>query len=192
MNRRLLLIDGNRSCVLLLSVILILLQGGFSMTRDAKELRMAAARFWPKVAIGQPDECWEWRSPPTWGGYGMFKFRGKDHGAHRISWILTVGEIPEGEGYHGTCVLHSCDNPPCVNPRHLFLGSHQINMDDREAKGRGNRPKKATNLKLTEADVLEIRRMAASGIRQTDIAKRFELERGHVSRIVNRKMWDWV
>lgn len=192
MNRRLLLVDGNRSCILLLSLLLVSLQGGAAVAVSDKERRFSASRFWPKVAITEPDACWEWRGNRTWGGYGMFKLQGRDQGAHRAAWILTVGEIPEGDGYHGICVLHVCDNRACVNPRHLLLGTHQDNMDDREQKSRGNRPKKATNLKLTEADVLEIRRLAADGARQVDIAKRFAIDRGRVSKIVNRKMWDWV
>lgn len=87
-------------------------------------------RFWPKV--DKSENCWLWRGSRQTHGYGTFYYQGTMHLSHRISWILTYGEIPTG-----LCVLHKCDNPPCVNPQHLFLGTHVDNMIDRERKGRG-------------------------------------------------------
>jgi hypothetical protein len=76
--------------------------------------------------------CMEWLGTRAFYGYGKTMFRGKTTTAHRKVWTLTYGEIPEG-----MCVLHKCDNPPCCNPDHLFLGTHADNARDREAKGRG-------------------------------------------------------
>jgi hypothetical protein len=90
-------------------------------------------RFWKFVAPMTDDRgCWEWAGALV-NGYGSF-----DHKkAHRVSWEMHFGPIPKSTGAHGTCVLHRCDNPSCVNPRHLFLGSNRDNAIDRERKGRG-------------------------------------------------------
>lgn len=96
-----------------------------------------AERFWEKVDKRGPDDCWEWRNP-SHTGYATFCTDATTTVAvHRFSWELENGPIPEGDGYHGTCVCHRCDNPSCVNPAHLFLGSHQDNMRDMNEKGRG-------------------------------------------------------
>lgn len=88
------------------------------------------ARFWTKVAV--TDYCWEWSANRCQDGYGMFKLNGKDVKASRVAYAIVNGEIPAD--LH---VLHKCDNPCCVNPDHLFTGTHQDNMLDRQRKGRG-------------------------------------------------------
>lgn len=90
-----------------------------------------AERFWLKVQMGSPDECWPWRGFCNRGGYGQFGEDGKLTTAHRVAWRLTFGD--PGKYF----VLHTCDNPPCVNPFHLFLGNQKTNMEDMVAKGRG-------------------------------------------------------
>jgi hypothetical protein len=87
-------------------------------------------RFWAKVAVGPG--CWEWTAGTQYG-YGRFVLGGRTFKAHRLSYEISVGVIPDG-----LKVLHHCDNPPCVNPAHLFVGTHADNVRDREAKGRGN------------------------------------------------------
>lgn len=94
-------------------------------------------RFWSKVR--KTDTCWLWTASKQNKGYGQFMFQGRPHPAHRVSWMLTHGAMPE------LCVLHRCDNPPCVNPDHLFLGTKADNNADMAAKGRHwaqNKPRK--------------------------------------------------
>lgn len=117
------------------------------------------ARFWAKVDRRGADECWEWRGWRKRGGYGAFFFpvrlaRRRYGSAHRLSWALAHGDAP-GD----ICVLHRCDNPPCVNPAHLFLGTLADNNRDKEAKGRGARGERLSP--HSDATVREIRRLAA-------------------------------
>lgn len=92
-------------------------------------------RFWAKVDKGSDAECWEWTASRNSYGYGQLAVvlpSGKrPRLAHRLSWELHVGPIPEG-----MCILHRCDNPPCVNPSHLFIGTKADNYRDMRAKGR--------------------------------------------------------
>jgi hypothetical protein len=95
-------------------------------------------RFWAKVVRAEPDDCWLWTGC-TVHGYGQIGSGGAGAPmvlAHRLSWILANGAIPEGTGHLGMCVLHKCDVRRCVNPAHLFLGSHTDNMRDMARKGR--------------------------------------------------------
>ena len=88
-------------------------------------------RFWARVNKGLPKECWEWKSASVRGGYGQISVNGKRAIASRMSWELHNGKIP-----NGMFVCHHCDNPPCVNPGHLFLGTNFDNALDRTQKGR--------------------------------------------------------
>lgn len=114
-------------------------------------------RFWSKVklplSIGN-NQCWNWQASDNKAGYGTFRFNGKICKAHRVAYELSVGPIPKGLD-----VLHSCDNPPCVNPSHLRPGTHQNNMQDREQRHRGNHAcgERQNLAKLTEDQVRYIR-----------------------------------
>lgn len=95
-------------------------------------------RFWSRVKIGEPDACWEWQAAKNKKGYGNATIKRKPFRSHRIAWALTNGPI-----FGNILVLHKCDNPPCTNPAHLFLGTHDDNMNDmaykdRAAKGEKN------------------------------------------------------
>lgn len=114
-------------------------------------------RFWAKVDRRGPDDCWPWTGSRKPMGYGHFVMLKKDYNAHRLSYELANGPIPAGQH-----VLHRCDNPPCVNPAHLFLGTHTDNMHDMDAKGRKSRGEATRRHKLTAEDVRAIR----AGFRQ--------------------------
>lgn len=98
-----------------------------------------AERFWSKVERIPFHTCWEWTGSLAGTGYGSISWHGRQMRAHRLAWQLTYGPIPKGTGAHGTCVLHRCDNPPCVRPEHLFLGTNHENVLDCIAKGRSRR-----------------------------------------------------
>jgi hypothetical protein len=126
-------------------------------------------------------------------GYGRIRTMGEHgwtyDGAHRVSWELHRGPIPTG-----MWVLHRCDNPPCSNPDHLFLGTHTENMADMAKKGRANTPDSQgeanANAKLTVADVHAIRRLAADPKYTTgDIGELFRVNRNHVLGILKGKAW---
>jgi len=148
-------------------------------------------RFWNKVDIQGPDDCWEWQDYVRPGRYGQFYFERNMHSAHRVSYELTYGPIPEG-----LCVCHHCDNKKCVNPRHLFLGTQKDNSQDMISKGRaihikGERHGKA---KLTEKEVIEIRRLYAleGHMLQKDIAVLFNVSRRTISSIVSQVYWKHI
>lgn len=101
--------------------------------------------FWDNVDISDIDSCWNWKRATSQHGYGRISHKLKY--SHRLAWVKTFGEIPEG--MH---VLHKCDNPLCCNPNHLFLGTHQDNMRDRNKKGR------CAKNTLTIEEVKEIKR----------------------------------
>lgn len=106
----------------------------------------SASRFWSHVEKSASG-CWEWQAyVNSQTGYGQFAVSHREGiSAHRLAWMLVHGPIPKGNGYHGTCVLHRCDNRRCVNPAHLFLGSVADNQRDMVAKGRrrgGRRPRR--------------------------------------------------
>ena len=133
-----------------------------------------------------PSGCWEWQRSLNPKGYGAFCLSCRTISAHRASWIIHKGNIPTG--MH---VLHKCDNPRCVNPSHLMLGTNCDNVRDRVQKGRSARPLGLRNsAKLTPDQVLKIRAMRARGDRNTDIAKTFGVADSTISMIVHGHNWD--
>lgn len=119
----------------------------------AKHSPTREERFWSKVDRSGPNDCWEWTASLNTSGYGQFGTqKGPSDRAHRYSYELENGAIP-----NGLCVLHRCDNRKCVNPAHLFIGTRQDNNADKIKKGRqratGPRPGNAWNSHLTERDV---------------------------------------
>lgn len=148
-------------------------------------------RFWAKVEKGRDGECWGWTGTTSVTGlpYGRLSLPGRESGtvaAHRLSWELHNGAIPEG-----IFVLHQCDNPRCTNPAHIFLGTHADNMADRNAKGRQARQQGIAHgmSTLTPAIVRSIR--AAPGLHR-DVAARFGVHKSHVSQIKRRVLWPHV
>ena len=151
-------------------------------------------RFWNKVSVSSPQECWNWNGTKNEKGYGLFSFLGKMKGAHRVSWILLNGEIELGK-----MVLHSCDNPSCVNPAHLSLGTAKDNTADAIAKNRfpqitatgvnKARGERNGSAKLFLEDVYEIRK---SNLTITGLAKKFRVCRTTIRNIKRRNKWAHV
>lgn len=137
--------------------------------------------FWQYVSPGGPDECWEWQKVLSIYGYGVVRFRNKIFVAHRASWIICYGPIPDG-----MFVCHKCDNRACVNPAHLFVGTHTDNMRDMIAKGRNSAP---PSTRLTHADVDAIRKLKGTGIYQREVAARYGVSQKQISRIWLGKAW---
>jgi hypothetical protein len=145
-------------------------------------------RFWAKVRKG--DGCWEWTAAGS-RGYGVMGLGGQ-YGkrvlAHRFSWELHNGPIPDGLN-----VCHQCDNPPCVRPDHLFLGTHADNVRDLVSKGRNATVRAygeaGGSSKLTNDQVMDIRRQRAAGVRSRVLADRYGISRTNVRLIVIGKSW---
>lgn len=149
------------------------------------------ARFWSKV--DKSGECWVYLYHRAPFGYGMLWVNKHLVPAHRFSWELSNGLIPKG-----LWVLHHCDNPPCVRPDHLFLGTPQDNVHDMIAKGRARyvaRPLKGEanpRAKLTEVQVREIRAHLTAGQRYRDIARQYGVSSGLISHIASGIAWKHV
>lgn len=148
-------------------------------------------RFWTKVLIRGRLQCWLWKPCKGRRIYGQFSAEYKGFGAHVYSLMIRLGRPLR----RGEFSLHKCDEPACVNPRHLFLGDSQENMDDMMRKGRHR-----TSLgqdhgmaKLDEIDVIDLRGMYATGrYSQRKLADIFDISQGGVGLIVLRKRWTHV
>jgi hypothetical protein len=134
-------------------------------------------RFWAKV--GKTESCWLWTGSRLGRGYGMFRHNGKTVKAHRIAWELEYGPVPQG-----LYVLHTCDNPPCVRPEHLFLGTQFANMRDMVSKGRcrpqGQRASPSDEIARVIAD------RYAAGTTQRVLAVEFGWGQSTISRTIHR------
>jgi Autographiviridae endonuclease len=146
-----------------------------------------AERFWRDVR--KTNDCWEWQGARS-DGYGQICHANRHLYAHRVAWELAYGPIPEGPGHHGVCVLHRCDNRPCVRSDHLFLGSPKDNSVDMAQKGRvraGNTPPK-----LSANAVQEMRRQFRQGALQRELVERFGVRQAAVSAALTGRTWAWV
>jgi hypothetical protein len=145
-------------------------------------------RFWSKVEKGPVEQCWPWKASFLRGGYGYFFLEGTKQ-AHRMAYELTYGEIPSGKS-----VLHTCDNPSCCNPAHLFVGTQVDNMVDAEGKGRRRYARgEGSNAKLTQAQVKEIRRKyATKNYTYVRLATEYSVSFAAIWKIVQRKSWAWL
>ena len=139
-------------------------------------------RFWKFVA--KTDNCWIWTGALC-RGYGRFQHEGRAQLAHRFGFYLQTGKIPPPE------LLHDCDNPSCVrvSQNHVHAGIHAENMADAAIRGRTERGEKHHNAKLNNKDIEIIRAAHSAGVSQADLARKFQISRGHMSLIINRKLW---
>ena len=172
------------------------------------EINTSAAnelRFWSKVNKGGPNECWLWTGAKTGAGYGNLDLNGRNLLAHRVAWMIHNGGITRG-----LCACHTCDTPLCVNPAHLFLGTHAENALDKQRKGRCNSPRGGRNgsrlhpekrprggahgcAKLTADQVVEIRTLYAAGrVCHQQLSAQFGVSRTTIHLIVRRKTWNHI
>lgn len=148
-------------------------------------------RFWPKVDVCGRDECWPWLASRHRQGYGQI---GDSNGgllrAHRVAWSLANGPAPEGMS-----VLHKCDNPPCCNPAHLFLGTQLDNVRDAIAKGRmrvvASLGERNGTAKLTDDAVRRIRSLRGSRSQQK-LAAEFGVSQRLISLVLRGEIWRHV
>lgn len=143
--------------------------------------------FWKSVDKKSVIECWEWKGARLKLGYGRFRSAGKFVQAHRFSYALHAGHIPVG-----MCVCHRCDNPPCCNPAHLFLGTKKDNADDRDKKGRNKvfRGEAHPSAKATRAIAAAIR-AEYEPFKTTGpmLARKHALSLATIKSILQRKSW---
>jgi len=142
-------------------------------------------RFLKKV--NKTDDCWIWLgAKKTRSGYGNFFYRKKVIHAHRASYLIFIGSIPDN-----LYVCHHCDNPSCVNPKHLFIGTQDDNMKDMIKKNRSGNTKgsKNGNSKLSEGDILEIRQSEEYSF---VLAKKYSISPTQVCNIRKRKVWKHI
>lgn len=137
--------------------------------------------------IKKTRRCWLWMAWRLPSGYGMFKWKGRMHLAHRVAY-----EIYKGPILSGNLVLHGCDNPSCVRPSHLKLGSQKDNMMDMFMRGRDRKGSERPTSKLSESDVVEIRRIRAKGSLYRDIARKFGVSAWTASQAARGVRWKHV
>lgn len=135
----------------------------------------------------QQDECRVWVKRRHAKGYGEKTFNGVKDRVHRFAFAVFHGDFDDAWQ-----VCHTCDNPPCINPNHLFLGTHDDNHADKVNKGRQAQGSNHGIAKLTEADIPEIFRLRKDGLLHREIADKFGVTRSRISTILARKEWDHV
>jgi len=140
-------------------------------------------RFWSKVDKKGANDCWPWTAGTFGGRYGAFQIDGRPVTAHRMAYSLSNGEVPDDK-----VVCHSCDNPLCCNPAHLFLGTHADNMEDKTEKSRQYRPptgEKNQNAVLFDLDRINIKTQYQSGrFSQRQLAEMYGVSLGTINRTV--------
>lgn len=154
----------------------------YARKQDRLMSRTPAQRFWSKVEKGE--DCWNWQGSGMTNGYGSFSIGRKTLSAHRFSYEIAHGEIPQG-----LYVCHRCDNRRCVNPKHLFLGTAKDNEADKVRKGRQAYGEKNGCSKLTWQEVDEIRDLSSQGISQRKIATIYNVSQRAIWQVVNYRKW---
>lgn len=140
-------------------------------------------RFWSKVdKSAGPDACWPWAASRRLKGYGQFNAGGRNASANRFAYELTHGALPKGEGY----VCHTCDNPACCNPAHLFLGTPAVNSRDMVSKGRARRGEAHYRAKLSDSDLVAIRCLRLVGAHtQRELSSVFGVSQSQIHAVLS-------
>lgn len=149
-------------------------------------------RFWDKVEVGSKDDDWLWTASTTRDGYGTLRIKGRSCRANRLAYHIANPGWPLDSDLH---VLHECDNPSCVNPKHLYLGTHQENMRDRTKKGRTatNRIQITWRNKGKLAEFApEIKRRALAGENPDSLAQEYKVSVHYIYQIKSGKRWGWL
>lgn len=143
--------------------------------------------FWKRVDIRGSKECWEWKGIRSIKRYGFMLVNCRRIRTHRFSALLHLGDVPEG-----MVVCHRCDNPPCCNPDHLFLGTVIDNISDRVRKGRGAVGASVASAKLDDYKVSQIRARWSSGEMIAPLALEFGVTISTLSKAARRETWKHV
>lgn len=146
------------------------------------------SRFWSLVSKQGDKECWPWLGDVQAYGYGRFHWKGRQQIATRVMWDITHSEVVPAD----ICVCHTCDNPICVNPRHLFLGTKDDNNKDAKRKGRmkGAVGEKHSKAKLTDADVIAIRAAFKRGnVTKSALASKYGVGRTAIRAVIDGSHW---
>lgn len=150
------------------------------------------ANLMRKINVDHSTGCWNWKFYRTDDGYGRLSYKGKLRLAHRLSKYL-YGEISWKTFKDSNVVaMHLCDNPPCIRPDHVRMGTQRENIKDRVSKGRCTRGERKWSAKVTESQVREIRNMRTAGIDFPIIAQKFKISPVTVKQIVYRRKWKHV
>lgn len=164
--------------------------GAYAAKQDLPE------RFYSKVACGAPNHCWMWTDHADSKGYGLLSVDGKVVKAHRIAWMLAFGGIPTG-----LQVCHACDNPGCVNPNHLLLGTSRANTMDKVKKGRQSRcgpnnPAKGDFHGMAVLAEPDVRNIIAGrnnwGFSYMELAKQYGVSKGTIASIFQGRNWKHI
>ncbi|SRR6266403_41812 len=163
----------------------------FSSTRVFKEnkeyIKKIKNILLNNIEIDKKTNCWNYLKNNDEWGRGRIWFRNTTVISSRVSYIIFKNEIPKG-----IFVCHTCDNYKCVNPDHLFLGTCQDNINDRQYKKRGASGEKIGISKLKENDILEIRKLSMNKITQAEIAKLYNVSQVCIGRVLNKKTWQHI
>lgn len=146
-------------------------------------------RYWERVEVRGPDECWLWTGSLMSKGYGSVSLYDTPFTSHRVGYYIATGVDPIGN-----CVLHSCDNRKCCNPKHFVLGTHDDNNKDRAAKGRSadSRGEKHNQAILKEKDIKQIRLWSALGISCAELGRRYGVHAETIRSVITRQSWSHV
>lgn len=146
-------------------------------------------RFWSNVDVRGETECWPWTGRLDENGYGLFDYDGRPHIASRVSLMMKEGTLSPH-----LFACHTCDNPPCVNPAHLFAGTQKDNMQDASAKGKlaGGNGRRGSQVNTSKLDADKVKQIKNSSAPAKEFAERFGVSSTAISLIRSGKNWGWL